>query len=53
MDKKGATSSIFLYIILIVIGAVIILVVLQVFTPYKLSDLFTTLITKATSQSVV
>lgn len=53
MEKQGVVGSIFIYIILIIIGAVIILIVLEVFTPYKFTSLFTTFISKAVSGSVI
>ena len=41
LGRRGAVEgSVLLYIILIVVGAFILIIILQIFTPYKITDLF-------------
>ncbi len=52
MNNKGVVSGIFLYIILIVIGVLLIIIFLELFTPYKFTDLFKAFISKSSSLNV-
>jgi hypothetical protein len=52
MSEKGVVSGIFLYIILIIIGILLIIIFLELFTPYKFTDLFKAFISKSNSLNV-
>jgi hypothetical protein len=52
MNEKGVVSGIFLYIILIIIGILLIIFFLEIFTPYKFTDLFKAFISKSNTLNV-
>lgn len=52
MKSKGVVSGVFLYIILIVIGILLIIIFLELFTPYKFTDLFKAFISKSSNLNV-
>jgi hypothetical protein len=49
MNNKAVVSGVFLYIILIIIGILLIVIFLELFTPYKFTDLFKAFISKSSS----
>ena len=52
MNENGVVSGVFLYIILIIIGILLIIIFLELFTPYKFTDLFKAFISKSISLNV-
>ena len=52
MNESGVVSGVFLYIILIIIGILLIIIFLELFTPYKFTDLFKAFISKSNSLNV-
>ena len=52
MTDNGVVSGVFLYIILIIIGILLIVIFLELFTPYKFTDLFKAFISKSNSLNV-
>ncbi len=49
MNNRGVISAFFTYIILIIIGIVLILIFLELFTPYKISSVFGNFISSLTN----
>ncbi len=52
MKNKAVVSGVFLYIILIVIGVILVIIFLELFTPYKFTSLFKAFISKSISTNV-
>lgn len=52
MNGRAVVSGIFLYIILIIIGAMLIILFLELFTPYKFTSLFQAFISKSNGLNV-
>jgi hypothetical protein len=52
MTKKGVVSGMFLYIILIIVGVLLVIIFLQLFTPYKFTGLFKDFVSRSTSINV-
>ncbi|MCL4362813.1 MAG: hypothetical protein OH338_01995 [Candidatus Parvarchaeota archaeon] len=52
MNNKGVVSGVFLYIILIIVGILLIIIFLEIFTPYKFTNLFKVFISKSNSLNV-
>lgn len=52
MSNGGVVSGIFLYIILIIIGILLVIIFLELFTPYKFTDLFKAFIIKSGSPNI-
>lgn len=51
MNNEGVVSGVFLYIILIIIGILLIVIFLELFTPYKFTGLFKAFISKSISSN--
>ncbi|EFD92930.1 MAG: hypothetical protein BJBARM5_0303 [Candidatus Parvarchaeum acidophilus ARMAN-5] len=52
MKNKGVVSGVFLYIILIIIGIFLIIIFLELFTPYKFTSLFKDFVAKSVSTNI-
>ncbi len=47
MKNNAVVSGVFLYIILIIVGIILVIIFLEIFTPYKFTSLFSAFISKS------